>query len=165
MESNNSHTPDVTSLTSLRHVSTYRAGVAQSAAYRLLRQYVDDCVDSYDLTTMQWFMLGVVYDAGETGITVTELSQALDTTIPYITTTLNMLERGGMVKRTPKPGDGRTRVVRLVPRHIKTVEKIEHDLRCRMRDTIYKDISPQELRVYLTVVYKLISALEPRAKL
>lgn len=154
MSSKNSDQP-----LSLRSIPTYKAGVAQSTAYRLLKKFTEDYIQQHGITMMQWFILGTIHDAGERGIGITQLSRAVDTNVPYITNTLNLLEEKGYVVRETKGNDNRSKVVRINPKHNHTIEQIEAGLRSQMRQTIYANVTPEELRIYLTVLYKLNHAL------
>jgi len=145
---------------SLVHIPTYAAGVVQSTAYRLLKKFTEDCIQPHGITMMQWFIIGTIYDADDEGIGVTQLSRAVDTNVPYITNTLNLLEQMGIVERETREGDNRSKVVHIIPAYLPTVQRIEQDLRRRMRETIYSNVTPHELRTYLTVLYKLTQSLE-----
>ena len=155
MSSNNSYSFD-----SLVDLPTYKAGVTQATAYRLLKKFTDDCIQEHGITTTQWFIIGTIYDAGDRGIGITQLSRMVDTNVPYITNTLNLLENKGLVEREVRGNDSRAKIVRIAPDSIKTVKAIEADLRKKMRETIYQNITPEELRAYLTVLYKLSNSLE-----
>lgn len=153
-------TNNFTPLESLVGLATYRAGVVQSTAYRLLKKFTEDIVSEHGLTTMQWFIIGTIYDAGDIGIGVTELSKAVDTNVPYITNTLNLLHGKGIITREGRAGDNRAKVIKIAPDYVAQVEKIEASLRAKMRDTIYAEVTPEELRAYITVLYKLSNALD-----
>jgi DNA-binding MarR family transcriptional regulator len=148
-------TPEI----SLADMPTYRAGVAQSTTYRLLKKFTEGIIAKHNLTMMQWFIIGTIYDAGPLGIGVTELSKAVDTNVPYITNTLNLLERNGMIERTTREGDNRSKVVTIASHYEPFVEKIEADVREAMRASIYKQVTPEELRVYINVLFKLSNTL------
>ena len=139
--------------------TTYNAGVAQSAMNRLLRKFTDDCLRPHGLTTMQWFITGTIYDAGNDGISVTDLSKRVDTNVPYITNTLNLLEHKGGIERRTSETDSRKKVVRIADGYRPICEAIEADLRKRMREVLYARITPEELKTYLTVISKLNQAL------
>lgn len=156
---NDMSSDNITEQNSLVNIPTYKAGVVQSTAYRLLKKFTEDCVAEYDLTTMQWFIIGTIYDAGDVGIGVTALSKAVDTNVPYITNTLNLLEHKNIVVRETREGDNRSKVVRIDPRYVHTIESIEKILRQKMRDAIYANVTPEELRTYITVLYKLSNSL------
>ena len=141
-------------------ITTYQAGVAQSAAHRLLKKFVESCLKQHDLTMMQWFVIGTIYDAGDAGIGVTRLSKAMDTNVPYITNMLNTLVAKGIVLREFRDGNNRSKFVKINPSFERTLIDIETDLRQQMRQTIYANITPAELKTYLTVLYKLSYSLE-----
>ena len=139
----------------LLELPTYRAGVAQSSAYRVLMKFTDDAVKQYGITSMQWFMIGVIYDSGSAGVTVTDLSKLLDTNVPYVTNTLNLLESKDIIIRTAREADTRQKVVTIHPDFIDNIQQIEQDLRHKMQSVLYADITPQELLTYIKVLYKI----------
>ncbi len=142
-------------LESLHSMPTYTAGVAQATAYRLLKKFTEDCIVEHDLTMMQWYIIGTVYEAGDKGPTVTHLARLLDTGLPYITNTVNGLESRGIVERVCCKDDSRVKRVVLKQEFVPMVQKIEADMRVKMRSTLYKDITPDELLIYIKVLHKL----------
>ena len=145
----------------LTGLPTYRAGVAQSSAYRILMKFTDNAVKEYGITAMQWFMIGSIYDAGGAGVTVTQLSKLLDTNVPYITNTLNLLASKDIIIRTSQEGDTRQKTVTINDDFRNHVQEIENSLRKKMQSVLYADISSQELLTYIKVLYKInASSLE-----
>jgi DNA-binding MarR family transcriptional regulator len=151
MRQSDSNTP----VTNLADITTYQAGVAQSTAYRLLKKITEEAIRSHDITMMQWFIIGTIYDTGTQGITVTELSRAVDTNVPYITNTLNLLETKDIIVRDVHEKDSRSKRISINPAYAPTVRLIEQDLRQKMRDTIYTQVTPDELFTYVRVLQKL----------
>lgn len=149
-----------TQIESLADITTYKAGVAQSTAYRLLKKFTEEAISEHDITMMQWFIIGTIYDAGKQGIGVTQLSNAVDTNVPYITNTLNLLEQKHIIERETRSGDSRSKVVRIDPNYIAKIPQIEASLRTKMRSSIYQNVTPDELRIYLIVLHKLASSLD-----
>ncbi len=139
----------------LSKITTYQAGVAQSATYRNLNKLFSTMLKSHDLTSMQWFVLGTIYDSGTDGIQLTQLSTKLQTGLPFITNTINLLESKGMVERRSSQTDSRSKRVYITTKFIPVCRKIEDDLREKMRKSVYNDISPEDLRVYIKVLYQL----------
>lgn len=140
-------------------VTTYQSGVAQAAAHRRINRVVSDFLLTYGLTPMQWFAIGYIYDSGDAGIRLSDLAHALGTTLPYITTHINVLEAKGIVGKKSHSGDSRIKLVTIVPNYRATVGKIEAGLRERMRSELYSEdrISRQEITDYIHVLYKIIS--------
>lgn len=142
----------------LTGLPTYQAGVAQSSAYRILMKFTDDAVKEYGITSMQWFMIGIIYDSANVGVTVTRLSKLLDTNVPYVTNTLNLLASKDIIVRTSGEDDSRRKTVTIHPEFIDNVQLIEKDLRQKMQQVLYADITSQELLTYIKVLYKISAA-------
>ena len=115
--------------TPLADIATYHAGVAQSTAQRLLKKFTEDSLRPHGISMMQWFIIGTVYDAGSAGVSVTNLSKAVDTNVPYITNTLNLLENKKIIERANRENDNRTRYVTLNPDFEATFTRRTADLR------------------------------------
>jgi DNA-binding MarR family transcriptional regulator len=139
----------------MSELTTYQAGVAQAAAYRNLNKLFSTLLKSHGLTSMQWFVLGTIYDSGDEGIQLTQLSAKLQTGLPFITNTINMLESKGMVERKGSLTDSRSKSVSIRPKYKVDCEQIEADLRARMRESVYNDMTPTELDNYIKVLHKL----------
>lgn len=140
----------------LSGISTYRAGILQSAVHRQLKKCTEDCLREYGISMMQWFVIGAIYDAGAKGISATQLSNTLGTNVPYITNALNKLAAKNIIIRGgSKTNDSRYKTVTLHPGYAATVRAIEAALRDKMRHTIYATITPLELRTYIGVLMKI----------
>ena len=138
----------------LSKIPTYQAGVAQSTVHRLLQKHTNDCLQPHRLSTMQWFIIGTIYDAGLAGIRLTDLAKKVDTTMSFLTTAINQLESRGILQRTESAQDNRAKFVTVTPEFAAVIPKIEADLRHKLRETFYAKISPEDLRVYLKVLYQ-----------
>lgn len=141
-------------------ITTYQSGIAQSSAHRVINRVVSDYLIRYDITAMQWFIIGYVHDAGETGVTLTELGNVLGTSFPYTTNTINLLESKGIISKKVHDRDSRTKVVTVNKEHEDMVNDIEDGLREELRKTLYNNdnISREELQTYIKVLYKIIAA-------
>jgi DNA-binding MarR family transcriptional regulator len=159
MNMDNKSRKNLLSAEDLTRLPTYRAGVAQSTAYRIIMKLTDDSVREYGITAMQWFLIGHIFDAGQKGITVTQLSKLLDTNLPYITNTLNLLASKNIIVRTLGQQDTRQKTVTIDPGFVHNIEEIEHVLRNKLQKVLYTDITPQELLTYIKVLYKINSAV------
>ncbi|MDB5183446.1 MAG: Transcriptional regulator, MarR family [Candidatus Saccharibacteria bacterium] len=144
----------------ISQISTYESGVMQATANRILGRINADFLSNYDLTPSQWFVIGYCYDAGSTGIALSELMRLLDTSMPHITNTVNMLESKGILHKLTNPGDNRVKIAKLHPKYKKTADEIEKGLREELRTQLYSagNITRQELSDYITVLHKLTQA-------
>lgn len=142
----------------LSQITTYQSGVAQAAAHRLINRVVTDFLLAYGLTPMQWFAIGFVYDAGSAGIRPSDLARSLDTTLPYVTNTINALESKGILIKKSHSGDSRIKLISVAPHYRATVDEIEAGLRQQLRDELYREdhVSRDELQAYIRVLYKIL---------
>jgi DNA-binding MarR family transcriptional regulator len=141
----------------ISQISTYESGIMQSTAHRILGRIKTDYLAKYGLSPTQWYIIGLAYDASTAGIRLSDLKNILDTTMPFITTTVNHLESKGILQKISHTEDSRIKIARLNPAYIKTVRKIEEGLRQELRDRLYNqdNISREELSAYIHVLYKI----------
>ncbi len=148
-------TPKNTVPLHLSDVTTYQSGVVQSTAMRKLNRFIADFLQAYELTTMEWFIIGTVYDSGSNGVSLTDLKNKLGTTMPFITNSVKALLNKGVLVKSLDAADARTKIVAIAPHYRSTCLEIETYLRAKMRELFYKNITPEELRTYVNVLYKM----------
>ncbi len=146
---------DVNLSTQLAGISTYQSGVAQATAYRIVKKHTASALKQYNLTCMQWFTIGTVYDAGDAGIKLSDLAKLLDTTQGYMTNTVNLLESREILERHEHPTDARTKLIKVRSGYKKECVNIEKDLREKLRTLLYGQIEASELLDYIKVLYKI----------
>lgn len=139
---------------SIADLKTYHVGVIESAAHRALRKHKDGLLKEYGLTSMQWYIIGTVADTGDAGVRITDLAKTLDTTLAFLTNTVNLLEKMGILARRMNEEDNRSSFVVLKRNYRKTYLKIEEELRHKLRQTIYTRVTPDELKTYINVINK-----------
>ncbi|MBH1956858.1 hypothetical protein I8H84_04750 [Candidatus Saccharibacteria bacterium] len=141
----------------ISQITTYQSGVMQSTAHRILGRIKTQYLSQYNLTAMQWFVIGYVYDAGEQGVRLNDLMKILDTTMPFITTIVTLLESKNILFKVSDTKDSRIKIARLNPDYMATVEEIEAGLREELRTQLYKadHISREELSAYIAVLQKI----------
>ena len=151
------HTSSEFSKNDLSQITTYQSGVVQASAHRIINRVVSDFLLAHGLTSMQWFIIGHIYDAGDAGLRISDLMRKVQTTLPYITNTVALLESKQMVRKISHARDSRIKLVSIEPSYRNTVEEIESSLREHLRDTLYREdgISRDELNTYISVLYKI----------
>ena len=139
-------------------ITTYQSGIAQASAHRVVNRVVSDYLLEYGLTAMHWFTIGIIYDAGEKGIRISDLTKKLQTSIPFVTNTIALLESKGFVRKVAHAGDSRIKLVSIDPAYGPTVREIEDGLREHMRKVLYAEsgVTRDELQDYIHVLYKII---------
>lgn len=138
----------------LSKITTYQSGVIQSAALRNLKKHTDTYLHEHGITTMQWFIIGTILDAGSKGIRITDLSHQIGTTLGFLTNAINLLESRGILMRKSHEEDNRAKLVCVSQKYLKTCQVIENDLRDKLRTTLYAKVTPEELRTYIKVLYQ-----------
>lgn len=131
---------------------TYHVGALESAAHRTLRQYKDRLLKPYGLSSMEWYIIGIVADAGAKGIRSTDLAATLGTTMAFITKTINLLVAKGILVRQTNEKDARSTFVTLDDSYQSTLAEIEAHLRKQLRADIYSKVSREELATYIKVL-------------
>jgi MarR family transcriptional regulator for hemolysin len=139
----------------ISELNTYSAVVLQSRAHRAIKAHLSESLKAHGITMMQWSIIGLVADAGEQGMRISDLAHALDTSLAFITTSVNVLEAKGFVARAGHSQDNRAKIVRLSPDFAPKVGAIEADLKARQKDHLYDGISDKELDAYLNVLRHL----------
>lgn len=146
----------------LSRITTYQVGGLEAAAYRSVRAFKDALLKKYGITSMQWFIIGAVLDAGTKGLRITDLSEQLDTTLGFMTNSVNLLESKNILRRIENSSDSRSRLITINKQFVPTCKKIEHELRTELRRTIYAQVTPVELHAHIKVL-KLLANLEDDA--
>lgn len=141
----------------ISQITTYQSGVMQSTAHRILGRIKTEFLSQYNLTSMQWFVIGYAYDSGDAGIKLNDLMKTLDTTMPFITTIVNTLEAKGILHKVSDLHDSRVKIAILNQAYKSTVEEIEDGLREELRVRLYREdrIGRDELSTYIAVLYKI----------
>ncbi len=139
----------------LADVTTYQAGVLQASTHRILQKQCDLILKQYGITKMQWLIIGSALDSGAKGIRLTDLSKTLDTTISYITVSVNLLVSMGILSRTDSATDSRSKLVTVNKAFEDKCEEIEATLREGLRISLYADISPEDLATYIKVMFQI----------
>jgi DNA-binding MarR family transcriptional regulator len=141
--------------TQLSNLPTYQAGMIEAAAHRTTQKICDKALEEYALTTMQWLMIGAIYDAKGMPLRLTDLAKQLNTGLPYLTNTLNLLESRSIVGRVENNQDARSKMVIINKNFAPIIPEIEAKLRDALRQTIYSRISTEDFEIYIKVMMQL----------
>ncbi len=133
-------------------LTTYQAVVLQSRAHRAIKVHLSQLLKVHNITMMQWSILGLVADANEQGMRISDLAHALDTSLAFVTTSVNVLEAKGFVKRSGHAHDNRAKLVHLSKEFAPKVAAIETDLTAKQQADLYKDLSADDVTTYFNVL-------------
>ncbi len=139
----------------LSKITTYQAGVALSSAYRNMNKLFSEMLSENNLTSMQWFVIGTIKDSGPDGIQLTKLACKLQTGLPFITNTVNMLVSKKMVERRDSKTDNRSKCVYITAHFLAECEQIEISLRTQLVKSVYAKIKPNDLKIWMKVLTQI----------
>jgi DNA-binding MarR family transcriptional regulator len=137
----------------LSKVTTYQAGIMQSTVHRLISKDIGNSLKKYNLTMMEWFAFGFIYDRQP--VRVSELSKHLDFTMPYATNLINSLQTKGFVTRSDDSVDNRNKPLELTAVALGQYEAIERDVRDSLRESVYSRVLPDDFQIYVKVLFEL----------
>ena len=146
---------NLTNKLDLKNITTYQAGVLQATSHRVLQKHSDNILKKFGITKMQWLIIGTVHDAGAEGLRLTDLTEKLDTTMSYLTNTVNLLESKKILHRVSDSSDSRAKFIRINEGYTDKCKKIEQDLRKELRKSIYAHVDPADFVIYMKVLRQL----------
>lgn len=147
---------------SLYYTPTYRAGLLQAKAYRILKQKTALILLPYDLSTLDWALLGILNDTKD-GRRMITLATILGVEAPLITRMVTKLEKKKLVRQKKDHEDVRAKVVTFTNEGRNQVKKIETILRKNIKEN-FKGISKRDLLRYLYVLEKIVANDEKNSK-
>jgi DNA-binding MarR family transcriptional regulator len=140
----------------LKKTRTYEIGLAQVLATKTASHERSQILKHHDLSSMEWFLLGIIY--GETptgGIRVTDLAAILGVKSTYVTSVLRTLKDKGYVQTREDPGDARVRLVVTTKKAGKAVDAIEESLQNTMEQALGKKVTSEQFRNYVYVLQEI----------
>ncbi len=131
------------------HLTTYQMIALQSRSNRAFKNKMSEFLRDYNITMMQWSIIGMVHDSGPNGMRISDLANELDTSMAFITTTVNMLEAKGLVQKAGHERDSRAKLVRLSEAFQPKVAVIEAGLHEQIYTWYESRLSLRDLGIYL----------------
>ncbi len=146
---------DEAKLFTISNLATYQAGLIEASSHRNTLRICDEVLNSYELTTMQWLLIGAIFDASNSEIRLTDLADKLNTGLPYLTNMINHLEHRSIITRLNNKKDSRSKTIILTPKYLKLIPTIEKELRQQLRSSFYSKVSEIDFATYLKVMIEL----------
>ncbi|MDQ2933042.1 MAG: hypothetical protein M3Q80_01540 [bacterium] len=140
--------------TAVHNKTTYRVGLLQTKAYRILKNNTDKALKRHAITSVHWAFLGILNDQIN-GMRAIDAAIELGVEAPFVTRLFSELEMKKLVDAIADTEDSRVKIICLTEEGKKFVKTTEIELREHMRSLI-KDVSVNELMSYLTVLEKII---------
>ncbi len=89
----------------------YELSLLHAQSDRALRAMVAEQLSSMNITMMEWLLLGSVAAGKASGLTMSEVAEALRVTLPQVTALVNKLLPLKLIKQKSASTDRRSRVV------------------------------------------------------
>jgi DNA-binding MarR family transcriptional regulator len=134
--------------------TTYRVGLLQAKAYRIMKQHTDKKLLPFDISSTHWAFLGLLYDE-HLGMRPGEIANELGVEASFVTRLLNEFSKKGLVKKMSDSKDSRATLIALTEKGRTQVGDIEKHLRAEIAPLI-KGISMGDLLSYLGVLQQII---------
>lgn len=138
--------------------TTYRIGLLQAKAYRVLKQHTGKNLQHKNISTIQWAFLGLLNDFQD-GVRANIAASELGVEAPFVTEMFRGLKEKKLVEAKPDPTDSRAKLLCLTEEGKKFVSLTEAELRSQMRFLV-KGVSANDLTSYLTVLEKIVENYE-----
>lgn len=135
-------------------VSMYQACLLHSRADRALRVVVSRQLEQFDVTMMEWLLIGVVCTGPKEGMTMTAVASALDVTLPQVTALTASLTKSKLIKQKVSRQDRRSRRLACMPAGKRLLEQTEKAVAVAMKDWT-ADIPRDQLDTYFETVKSL----------
>jgi len=129
----------------------YEACLLHSRADRALRVVVSRQLEQFNVTMMEWLLLGVVNAGAKEGMTMSLVAGTLDVTLPQVTALTASLTRAKLIKQKVSRQDRRSRRLLSTPAGKRLLDDIEQAINGAMRGWL-SDIPRQKLEEYFEIV-------------
>lgn len=113
---------------------SYRAGLLQARAFRVLKKRTNDVLAPHDLNASDWGILGLLIDHPK-GLAQKQIATEVGVKPPLVTRALAKLQNRHLVSLMVHPDDSRVRVVSITKQGRSFVDKIEKDMTTMLYDT------------------------------
>lgn len=140
--------------TAARVSTTYRIGLLQAKAYRILKAHTAEALKHFKISTIEWAFLGLLHDHKD-GMRAQEAAEELGVEAPFVSALLRKLEKKKLLSTHPSPDDSRAKIVHLTREGRSFVDGTEKHLRGKMRPLV-QGAAITDLLAYLTVLETII---------
>ena len=142
--------------------TTYRTGLLQAKAYRLLKQTTSQALRKYHISTLDWAMLGLLYDHPK-GLRFNVVAKTLSVEAAFVTALAEELVTKKLLIITPDPQDRRAKVITLTAHARALVPEIEKVLRQSVKGLL-SGIQRRSLLTYLDVLARIVDNAESSSR-
>ena len=134
--------------------TTYRIGLLQTKAYRILKQHTAETLSPYGISTIEWAFLGLLHDAPE-GMRSKAAADEIGVEAPFITAMVASLRKKDLVLEGQDKKDSRAKNLSLTEKGHEFVIATEKILKESVRG-IMKGIGAGDIVSYLAVLKQMV---------
>ena len=134
--------------------TTYRLGLLQTKAYRILKNHTDEALSQYSLSSVDWAILGLLHDNRE-GLRSKEVADELGVEAPFVTTLCSKLEKIKFVTSHVNSIDSRAKNIQLTSKGHEFVSSTEEHIHNHMKKLL-RGTKSDDLLSYIAVLEKII---------
>jgi DNA-binding MarR family transcriptional regulator len=142
----------------LNQTKSYEIGMSDMLCSRKLNSLRQQVLAAYGLTGMEWFVLGLIYDAHKAGgIRITELATQFEVKSTYITALVNELKQKNLVNAYVDKEDARARLVVVTKKGMEQIPVIDRELQSATEKLLADKVDAKDLAAFLRTIKKIAS--------
>ena len=103
--------------------ATYRIGLLQSRAYRIMKQRTTQHLSVFDISPFDWALLGLLFDSKK-GMRCRTIAEEIGVEAPFVTSRTRILKHKGLIDEKGDKVDHRAKILRLTEKGKNFVTKI-----------------------------------------
>jgi MarR family transcriptional regulator, transcriptional regulator for hemolysin len=132
-------------------LTTYQIGILVARTHRVLKARTDEVLAPYELTSVDWAIIGLLNDDANNGMKLSVLSEELGVEAPFITVRIKRLQDRKLVSIVSGSNDKRERLATITAAGAKLVATIEPILRKESRKWL-KGVGPIDTKGFFSVM-------------
>ena len=140
-------------ITRERKVSpTYQIGLVHSKTYRIYKQITTTALKKYNLSFVDWLLLGLLYDAGEMRYGV--LAETLGVEASFVSVLVEQLRARGYIREKKSSTDKRVKQIILSKKGLYLIPDVEEHLKSKMSRAT-EGVPLSEMQKYMETIQLL----------
>jgi DNA-binding MarR family transcriptional regulator len=135
----------------------YEVCLLHAQSDRALRAMIAERLSDKSITMMEWLLLGVVAGGKTSGLTMSDIAEALHVTLPQVTALVNKLLPLKLIKQKSANNDRRSRVVTMTSKGQLTLDEANAALDNAMGEW-FDGLSTEQRESYSAVLKRLATS-------
>lgn len=135
----------------------YEICLLHARSDRAMRALIAERLEGLNITMMEWLLLGVVSGGKGQGLTMSEIANTLQVTLPQVTALVNKLLPLKLIKQKSASNDRRSRLVTVTSKGQLALDDANKALNTAM-GTWLDGVSKEQLSSYMATLEKFIAA-------